>query len=257
MGQMTLWDDGVRLNAVLEEPEHTEGAGRPPLVIVLHGFSSAGDRPHNIRAAAAMREAGYATLRLDLYGHGKSGGEFRNHTLCKWISNTLAAVDRMREAGYGEILLSGHSQGGLVAAMAAGMEGEERIRGLILRAPAFLIPRGAREGNMLGNTFDPLRIPDEFPVIKGLTLSGNYLRVAQVVYAERAAERYEGPVLILHGDEDDTVPVEDSLEMAQRYRRCETAVIPGETHHFDRKPEQMRALIRDWLAGLETGKGRG
>ena len=240
---MWIADDGIRLSAVLEKPE---GADRCPLVILLHGFTSAKDRPHNLLAAEAMREAGFATLRFDLYGHGESGGEFRKHTLYKWISNTLAVIDFARGEGYTDLFLSGHSQGGLVAALAAGMEAD-RIRGLILRAPAFMIPRGARDGKLLGTAFDPVHIPDSIPVIKGLELDGNYIRTAQTLYAEETAERFGGPVLILHGNEDDTVPPAVSREMAKRYRNCKLVEIPGETHHFDRYPEKMRELIREWL----------
>ena len=241
--ELTIRDDGIRLSAVLEEPE---GAENCPLVIVLHGFTSAKDRPHTLLAAEAMRDAGCATLRFDLYGHGESDGEFRKHTLFKWINNTLTVIDFARERGYQDLYLSGHSQGGLVAALAGGMEAD-RIRGLILRAPAFMIPQGARDGELLGYAFDPEHIPDTVPVIKGLDLDGNYIRVAQTIYAEEAADRFRGPVLILHGDEDDTVPWEESQRMAQRYRDCELNVMHGETHHFDRHPEEMQRIIREWM----------
>ena len=178
---MTVMDD-IRLSAVLETPEGAPEGG--PLAILLHGLTSAKDRPHTLLAAQAMREAGFATLRFDLYGHGESGGEFRKHTLPKWISNTLAVIDHVRGLGYTDLWLSGHSQGGLVAALAGAME-RDRVRGLILRAPAFMIPRGAREGSLLGRDFDPDHIPDDIPVIKGLTLEGNYLRTAQAIRGGR------------------------------------------------------------------------
>ena len=240
---MVIHDDGIRLSAVLEKPE---GAESCPLVILLHGFTSSRDRPHNVLAAEAMREAGFATLRFDLYGHGESGGEFRNHTLFKWISNTLAVIDYARGLGFTGIWLSGHSQGGLAAALAAGMEAD-RISGLILRAPAFMIPECARTGNILGKSFDPDHIPDSIPVIKGLELDGNYIRTAQTIHVEEAAERFANPVLILHGDGDDTVPPEVSRRMAERYRNCELVMMAGETHHFDRDPERMKEIIRNWL----------
>ena len=44
---MTITDDGIRLSAVLEEPE--EKTGR--IVILLHGFTSAKDRLHTLQAA--------------------------------------------------------------------------------------------------------------------------------------------------------------------------------------------------------------
>lgn len=240
---MLIMDDGIALSAILEKPE---GPGNGALVIQLHGFTGTKDRPHNIRAAEAMREMGFATLRFDLYGHGESGGEFRKHTLYKWISNTLTVIDWARGMGYSEIWLSGHSQGGLVAALVAGMEAD-RIRGLILRAPAFMIPHGARDGEMLGRQFDSKHIPDSVVIVKGLDLDGNYLRVAQTIHVEEAVQRFPGPVLILHGDRDDVVPLEDSKRMAGMYGQCELDVVEGEGHHFDQDPERMKTLIRDWL----------
>ena len=224
--QIMIMDDGIRLSAVVERPD-TE---RSPLVIVLHGFSSSKEKPHTIAACRAMREAGFATLRFDLYGHGESSGEFKNHTLYKWISNTLTVIGYARSLDFvTDIYLSGHSQGGLVAALVGGMA-PDLVKGLILRAPAFMIPRCAREGNMLGYTFDPLRIPDEIDIIKGLTLSGNYIRVAQTVYPENAVDRFPGPVLLIHGDADDTVPLDDIREMAGRYRNCSLQVMHGEIY---------------------------
>ena len=247
---MLINDDGIELNADLEAPEEYDGH---KLVILLHGFTSAKDRPHNIRAAAAMRDAGFATLRFDLYGHGESGGDFRDHTLFKWISNTMAVIHWALEHGYDDLYLSGHSQGGLVAALVAGMEAD-RIRGLILRAPAFMIPQGARDGLLLGENFDPDHIPDEIDVIKGLKLSGDYLRVAQTIHVEEAVDRFKGPVLILHGDKDDTVPLEDSKKFSERYSCCELMVLNGETHHFDKDPERMENLIWGWMNELDDSE---
>lgn len=240
---MTIMDDGIALSAVLERPHD----GRCPLVIVLHGFTSNKEKAHTLAACQAMREAGFATLRFDLYGHGESGGEFKRHTLYKWISNTLAVMDAARRMDFvTDIYLSGHSQGGLVAALVGGMA-PDRVRGMILRTPAFMIPRCAREGSLLGFGFDPVRVPEEIQIIKGLTLEGNYIRVAQTIHAEEAVARFPGPVLLIHGDADDTVPPEDSVRAAGQYAHCQLELIPGETHHFDRHPDATQGIIRDWL----------
>lgn len=241
--KITALDHGVRLVGILERAAEKRG----PLVIVLHGFTSSKERTHTVAACEAMREAGFATLRFDLYGHGESGGEFREHTLDKWVSNTLAMIDYAEGLDFvTEIWLSGHSQGGLTAALAAGKV-PERIKGLILRAPAFMIPRCAREGDMLGICFDPAHIPEAVPTIKGLTLEAGYVRSAQAICVEDAIDAFAGPVLLLHGDADDVVPLLDVSAAAERYRSCKLELIPGETHHFDRAPERMKAVIRSWL----------
>ena len=68
---------------------------------------------------------------------------------------------------------------------------------------------------------------------------------------EDAADRFKGPVLILHGDQDDTVPLENSKKFAGRYACCDLRILEGETHHFDQNPERMENLIRGWMKELE------
>ena len=244
MQRLTIMDDCVRISAVLERSDTQPG----PLVLVLHGFGSNKEKSHTLATCRAMHAAGFSTLRFDLYGHGETGGSFQDHTLYKWISNTLAVLDVARGLDFVEdIWLSGHSQGGLTAALVGGMA-PDLIKGLVLRAPAFMIPRGAREGCLLGFHFDPLHVPDAVEVAKGVTLGGNYIRTAQTLHVEEAMDRFPGPVLMMHGDQDDVVPPEDSVAASARYRNATLCMIPGETHHYDRFPETMETSIRDWLS---------
>ncbi len=242
---MYINDDGIRLSAILEKP--SASTEKCPLVIVIHGFTSCKDKPHTLATCRAMNDAGFATLRVDMYGHGESDGEFRNHTLFKWLSNILAVIDFARKLDFvTDLYLSGHSQGGLTAILAAGME-PDRIKGLILRAPAIMIPEGARKGCLLGKTFDPMHIPDVFPTIKDLELDGNYIRTAQMIHVEEAVDRFSGPVLIVHGENDDVVSLQDSIEAAKRYKNCKLEVIAGDSHSFDLHQDQMAEVIYRWL----------
>ena len=47
------------------------------------------------------------------------------------------------------------------------------------------------------------------------------------------------------------VSAEDSRKMAARYADCELAVMKGETHHFDRHPEEMQELVRNFMKKLK------
>ena len=249
---MFLNEDGLRLHL---EPELPAGSrGRLPLVIVLHGFTGHMEEPHILAACAAMREAGYATLRAELYGHGQSGGAFRDHTLYKWLTNALTVIDYARGLEYvSELYLCGHSQGGLTAMLAAAMKADQ-IAGLIPLSPAWMIPEGARRGQLLGSVFDPDRIPDRIPMGPGLELDGNYIRVAQTVFVEPAMDRYKGPVLIVHGTADATVPFAFAEQAAARYAHCTLVPVEGDTHCFDRHPEQMAAAVKAWLLKHHEGR---
>ncbi len=106
---------------------------------------------------------------------------------------------------------------------------------------------------MLGVRFDPAHIPEAFPTIKGLTLEAGYVYSAQAIHVEDAIDAFSGPVLLLQGEADGLVPMQDVFAAAKRYRNCRLELIPGETHHFDQAPEQMKAIIRSWLE-QQTGK---
>ena len=108
---------------------------------------------------------------------------------------------------------------------------------------------------MLGVRFDPANIPEAFPTIKGLTLEAGYIRSAQAIHVEEAIDAFPGPVLLLHGEADDVVQIRDVAAAAERYKNCRLELFPGETHHFDQAPEQMKNLIRSWLE-QQTGKAR-
>ena len=248
---MIIHDDGVLLDALLDLPENR--GEKTPLVVLLHGFTGHKDEAHIVGVSRAMNRAGYATLRADLYGHGKSGGEFRRHTLYKWLTNAMTLVDYARSLPWaGDIFLCGHSQGGLTAMLAAAME-RDRIRGLIALSPAAMIPEGARKGELLGIRFDPEHVPDALPAWGGLTLDGNYVRVAQTIHVEEAVARYRGPVLLVHGDRDEAVPPKCSEDAAAGYADAKLVLIPGDDHCYSRHLDAVEKTVTDWLRAVSRG----
>ena len=238
--------DGVRLNAKMEFP--AQDAERSPLMIISHGFTGHMEERHILAAAETARALGFVTLRVELYGHGHSGGSFHDHDIRKWVDELTAIIDRTRQLDFvSEIWLCGHSQGGL-AVMLAAAERKELVKGLIPLSPAWVIPAGARMGDILGMRFDPRSIPDEIPLGGGVSLGGNYLRVAQSIDAEAAIRAYKGPVLIVHGTADASIPYPFSQQAAALYENCSLVPVEGDTHCFDRHLEQMTAAMEDWLS---------
>ncbi len=242
---MVIMDDGIRLHAKLDMPPG--GAEKCPLVIVIHGFTGDMEQRHITAVSETLNAIGCATLRVDMYGHGRSDGEFRDHTLYKWISNALTVIDYARTLDFvTDLYLCGHSQGGLIVMLAAALK-HEVIRGLIPLSPGIVMPEGARRGELLGIPFDPDNIPEEISFPEGRILGGNYIRIAQTIHVEEAIDRYAGPVLLVHGEADETIPVQCSIDAAARYQNARLVTIPGETHCYDLHLDQVAAAVREWM----------
>ncbi len=242
---MILTDDGINLHTRLDMP-HSHN-GKCPLVIVIHGFTGHMEERHITATAETFNDLGYATLRVDMYGHGRSGGQFRNHTLFKWMTNTMTVIDYARTLDFvTDLYLCGHSQGGLTVMLAAALK-QDVIRGIIPMSPAVTIPEDARRGNVLGLEFDPDHIPEEVSFPNGFVLSGNHIRVSQMIRVEDAIDRYTGPVLLIHGEMDETIPVQASVDAAKRYQNAQLVIIPGETHCYDCHLDEVQAAIRQWM----------
>jgi len=145
--------------------------------------------------------------------------------------------------------MCGHSQGGLAVTLAAAME-RDVIKALIPLSPAYVIIEGAKKGELLGQPFDPENIPDMLQSWDGRELSGNYIRVAQSIDLDAEIKKYTGPVLIVHGDADEAVPVEYGIEASKKFANCTLKLIPGDTHCYDYHLDQAVEAVQEFVKGL-------
>lgn len=236
--------DGIRLHSKLDKPQ---GKDKCPLCILIHGFTGHMEEPHIIAAQKAMNDAGVAVLRVEMYGHGKSGGEFKNHIIYKWVTNALAVVKYAQSLDFvTDLYLCGHSQGGFLTVLIAGMC-PEAFKAIIPLSPALCIPEDARRGSMLGTNFDPKHIPEKI-TSPNWELLGDYARVAQTIHVEDEIARYDGPVLIIHGDADEAVPYSYSVKAQKLYKNAKLVTIEGDDHCFTKHMDKMAEAIRNFFS---------
>jgi alpha-beta hydrolase superfamily lysophospholipase len=246
---MYINDDGIKLNAKLDMPPGD--VKKCPLCLVFHGFTGHIEEDHIVAVAKGLNEIGVATLRVDLYGHGNSYGEFREHNLYKWLNNILAVVDYAKKLEFvTDMYICGHSQGGLAVTLAAAML-RDTVKALIPLSPAYVIIKGAKEGELLGQPFDPENIPDQLISWDDRTLSGNYIRVAQSIDLDAAIKKFKGPVLIVHGDEDEAVPVQGSIEAAKKFANCKLELIKGDDHCYGSHLDLVVRAVQDFMRELD------
>jgi len=110
--------------------------GKPGL-FWLGGYRSDMDGTKAVEIDRFADENGLACLRFDYSGHGRSGGNFVDGTISRWLEESLAVFDRFTS---GTQILIGSSMGAWIALRMVQelrkIGRGDRIAGLLLLAPA-------------------------------------------------------------------------------------------------------------------------
>ena len=237
--------DGVRLASHLSRPP---GFARVPGLVLCHGFpqgprggpSSASTYPE--LAERLTRETGWAVLTFNFRGTGGSEGDF---SLDGWLSDLRSAIDVMSErTDVGGVWLAGSSTGGALAICVAAED--ERVRGVAtLAAPASFAEWAANPERLLADarSLGIIRRADfpPDPAVWGKL----FAEVSPMASAAALAPR---SLLLIHGDQDEVVPLSDARALYEAaYGHSDLRVIAGAGHRLRHDPRAV-ALLIGWLA---------
>ncbi len=243
--QLTIDGDHGKLSAVLQIPDDK---AEYPLVMILHGFNSNKNMPLLTQIADKLEHSGIATIRFDFNGHGQSEGSFQNMT----ISNELNDVKKVYEYVQNlpeitSVSVTGHSQGGVVSGLLAGEYGAEKIKSVVLMAPASVLRELARKGDLFGTKFDTDNIPEYIELFNGLRVGRAYLEDAKNLPIYEISAQYQGPVLIIHSQDDELVPYSNGEEYNQIYQNSELKALRGFDHNFTKNTAEITQMVADYF----------
>ena len=241
--------DGLVLRGELDQ----EGADRP-LVILMHGFGgSMGKTDREILPILneKLLEAGFQTFRFDFDGHGSSDGAMKDMDILREILDAIAVLQYAERLPHsGKISLMGHSQGGVVAAMLAGLY-HDRIGRVVLFAPAVTLVDDARQGTCMGVAYDPDHVPEMLQIGPN-EVGGHYFRIAQSLPVLETASRFRGPVFFAIGAADEIVDPGSVNRWKSIYKDAEFHVIPDMNHAIEGSGRE--GLVRQAVQFLESGQ---
>jgi len=238
--------DGVRLAIEIHVPEK----GVPPLSVVLvcHGIPSGRkteDDPGYRSLAMKLAAAGFLSVIFNFRGCGESGG---NLDLAGWCRDLRAVLDLVAErddVDAHRIFLLGFSGGAAVSCKVAAEE--QRVDGIVLAAcPAelsFLFKREEltqtiAKARQVGTIRDK-----DFPVD-----ASRWLEELYSVCPEASIGRLSGrPVLIIHGMNDELVPVEHARRLYELAGEPKELLILEGAGHQLRREERAISSAMDWL----------
>lgn len=205
-----------------------------PVAIIYHGLTGNRSEAHLLAVADSLYNEGVAVVRFDFNGHGESEGLFSNMDLNNELEDAKIIYDYVCSLPWADkknIILSGHSQGGLIAGVAAADLGKDKVKSLILMAPAACIHNMCVEGSMFSHPFDVNNLPDSLEFWGGEFLGKSYLQSGIDMDVLERTSGYDGPVCILQGGSDSNI-IGEASKYPSYLKDCEYHEMEGLTHCF-------------------------
>jgi len=240
----TLQGDHGKLSAVLHTPE----SETYPLVIIAHGFNANKEMELLTDLSAQLNARGIGTLLFDFNGHGQSEGSFLDMT----IPNELEDARRVyayasKLPGVKSISMAGHSMGAVVVAMLAGELGADKIKTIVLMSPAPELTEDTAKGDLFGVRYDTKNVPEYITLSNGLKVGRAFLSTTPDVKIYEAAQRYTGPVLVVHSVDDQLVPYVYGVQFSEIYDNARMEKLHGLDHNFTQDTPGVNKKIADYL----------
>jgi pimeloyl-ACP methyl ester carboxylesterase len=117
-----------------------------PDLVLVHGGEHAADCWDLVVAELRRQQPELRILAVDLPGHGNKPGDLATVTIAEWVHSVVADIE---EAGFGDIVIVGHSMAGVTVPGVVAKLGSSRVREMIL-ASAFVPPHGSAIADTLG-----------------------------------------------------------------------------------------------------------
>lgn len=216
--------DGLRLFA-----DYYENPGSNTTMLLFHGYRSAGKRDFCC-AVKMYYEMGMNVLLVDQRSHSRSEGKLITFGV-KERKDVLSWVDLiLRKFPVNSIMLGGMSMGATTVLLSAGLDLPENVKGIIadcgFTSPEEIICEVARKSFRINAR--PL-----MPFLDILCRIFGKFSFRGISTVKSLSEN-ERPVLIIHGNDDNFVPVEMSKRSynAMKSERKYICLVDGANHGF-------------------------
>ncbi len=243
--EVRLNADGLELCGELHVPSRD---GSHPALCICHGIPATPPDPADKGYALLAEQfcyAGFVTLIFNFRGTGKSQG---NLDILGWTRDLQAALGllcSLKEVGRNHLCLLGFSGGGAVSVYAAAHD--PRVSLVVTCAcPADFQSLHQRE--------TPVETIERFRQIGAIRDKGfppsieewqkGFETVTPINWVDRISPR---PLLLVHGDADELVPVEHARRLYKKAEEPkELKIIPGAQHRM-RLNKPAMDFVLDWL----------
>lgn len=228
-----------------------------PAILMCHGLAGnkIGRYRSYVTAASELVKKGFTVLRFDYRGSGDSEGETQDMTVTSAVSDTLEALNFLKEDPFVDtdrIGLFGRSFGGAIALQAAS---KFPVKSVALWAPIF----HAKEWEELWKqvqtqSLSPEKM-DDFKRVNGQLLGNAFWTELFAMDIAKTLDKIQDkPLLHIHGEKDTVVP----LIHASKYREARNQakgltnfiLLPTGDHDFS-SSKNLKTAIEETVSWFE------
>lgn len=236
------------------------GVGKP--VVFSHGWPLSADAWD--AQMLFLGQHGYRVIAHDRRGHGRSGQSWGGNNLDTYADDLAELIEALNLK---DITLVGHSTGGGEVTRYIGRHGNSRVARLVLigAIPPVMLKSDKNPGGLPISAFDELRagvVADRSQFMKDLSMPfygynkpdakisqgvrdffwlqamqasvvGTYECIEAFSQTDLTEDlkKIEVPTLLLHGDQDQIVPIHDSAELGVKIiKNAKLKIYPGAPH---------------------------
>ncbi len=222
-----------------------------PLIIFAHGFNGFKDWGPFPAMAERFADAGFAFCAFNFSHNGTTPERptefedleaYRANTISIELSDLEDVIHFFaggKSASEGALIdkrhigLMGHSRGASVALLAAAQGHAKALVTLSAMAafdrtwPEDQMQTWAEDGvRLVQNRRTGQKLPLGYSIVQDY--KANFGRLDLIA----AANSYTNPWLIVHGDQDETIPVTDAMELSMAQPGAATLILPGQGHTY-------------------------
>ncbi|WNJ16472.1 alpha/beta hydrolase [Pontibacter sp. G13] len=249
------------------------------VLIIIHGHGEHAGRYAHV--AGHVRAAGFATLAMDHYGHGKTDSKRGHIPSYDAVLDSIDALIAKARKAYPEIpfVLMGHSMGGNFVANYA-LQRKPDLAGVYLSAPwlrlafepsivdkvlaqvgQFLLPSLTQPSKLDATKVsrDPIEVQKyvEDPLVHDMISPTLFMGCQrQGEWAIEHASEFAYPLLVMHGSGDQIASYDAAKEFAEKAQAGSAEVIfrgwEGYFHELHNEPMEDRLLVLDALEAWLT-----
>ncbi len=231
---------GQDIAAVVDRPR----AKTDKLAILCPGYLDTKDYAHLAALAGALCGRGYTVVRFDPTGTWESEGDISEYTMTQYLADIRSVLDHMiHEANYKQVLLGGHSLGGMVSILFAARDPRIALVAAIMPASKPIGGKGRDGWQKAGIHVSFRDMPGDVSKAREFSVPFKHVLDRDQYDVVKDARKVKAKVVFVAGELDKLVTPADVREIFDTANEPKRFIlVPGIGHDYRRYPQQIELV---------------